>query len=152
MRVLSLDLGDKSIGLAVSDFSQTIAQGIGQIKWSNSTLNAGIDQIRKLVSQHKVKKIVVGLPKNMKGTEGWQAKKIRSFVRELSARINIPIILFDERLSTAAAERVLREAKVSFSKRKKVRDKLAATVILQNYLDSQKYLKDNPTNSFLQQG
>ncbi|MBA7683127.1 putative pre-16S rRNA nuclease [subsurface metagenome] len=149
MRVLSLDLGDKSIGLAVSDLSQTIAQGIGQMRWSNSTLNESIDQIRKLLSQHKVKKIVVGLPKNMKGEEGWQAKKVRSFVRDLSARINIPIILFDERLSTAAAERVLKEAKVSFSKRKKVRDKLAATVILQNYLDSQKYLKDNPLNSFL---
>lgn len=149
MRVLSLDVGDKSIGLAVSDLSQTVAQGIGQMKWSKSTLNEGIDQIRKLVSQHKVKKIVVGLPKNMKGEESWQAKKVCSFVRDLSARINIPVILFDERLSTAAAERVLKEAKVSFSKRKKVRDKLAATVILQNYLDSQKYLKDNPLNSFL---
>ncbi|MFQ5834582.1 MAG: Holliday junction resolvase RuvX [bacterium] len=149
MRVLSLDLGDKRIGLAVSDLSQTVAQGIGQMKWSKLTLNEDIDQIRKLVSQHKVKKIVVGLPKNMKGEEGWQAKKVRSFARDLSARINIPIILFDERLSTAAAERVLKEAKVSFSKRKKVRDKLAATVILQNYLDSQKYLEDNPLNSFL---
>jgi len=143
MRVLSLDFGDKSMGLAVSDPSQTVAQGIGQIKWSKSTLNEGIDQIKKLTSQHKVKKIVVGLPKNMKGEEGWQAKKVRSFVRDLSARISIPIILFDERLSTAAAERVLKEARVSFSKRKKVRDKLAATVILQNYLDSQKYLKGN---------
>ncbi len=149
MRVLSLDLGDKNIGLAVSDLSQTVAQGIGQMKWSKSTLNESIDQIRKLVSRHKVKKIVVGLPKNMKGEEGWQAKKIRSFVRDLSARINIPIILFDERLSTVAAERVLKEAKVSFSKRKKVRDKLAATVILQSYLDSQILLKDNPLNSFL---
>ena len=147
--MLSLDLGDKIIGLAVSDLSQTVAQGIGQIKRGRSTLNEEINQIRKLVSQHKVKKIVVGLPKNMKGEESWQAKKVRSFVRDLSARTNIPIILFDERLSTAAAERVLKEAKVSFSKRKKVRDKLAATVILQNYLDSQKYLKDNPPNSFL---
>jgi putative Holliday junction resolvase len=149
MRVLSLDLGDKSIGLAVSDLSQTVAQGIGQIKWGRSSLNEDINQIKKLVSQHKVKKIVVGLPRSMKGEEGGQAKKVRSFVKDLSVKINVPIILFDERLSTAAAERVLREAKVSFSKRKKVRDKLAATVILQNYLDSQKYLKNNPLDSSL---
>ena len=146
---MSLDLGDKRIGLAVSDLSQTVAQGIGQLKWGRSTLNEDINQIKKLVSQHKVKKIVVGLPKSMKGEESGQAKKVRSFARDLSARINVPIILFDERLSTVAAERVLREAKVSFSKRKKVRDKLAATVILQNYLDSEKYLKDNPPNSSL---
>ncbi|MFQ6067652.1 MAG: Holliday junction resolvase RuvX [bacterium] len=147
MRILSLDLGDKSVGLAVSDLSQTVAQGIGQIKWGRSTLNEDINQIKELVSQHEVKKIVVGLPKSMKGEEGGQAKKVRSFVRDLSARIDVPVILFDERLSTAAAERVLKEAKVSFSKRKKVRDKLAATVILQSYLDSQKYLKNNPLNS-----
>lgn len=146
---MSLDLGDKRIGLAVSDLSQTVAQGIGQIKWGRSTLDEDIHQIKKLVSQHKIKKIVVGLPKSMKGEESGQAKKVRSFVGDLSARINVPIVLFDERLSTVAAERVLREAKVSFSKRKKVRDKLAATVILQNYLDTEKHLKDNPPNSSL---
>lgn len=149
MRVLSLDVGDKSIGLAMSDPSQTVAQGIGQIECSKPTLNEGAHQVRKLITQHKIKKIIVGLPLNMKGEEGWQAKKVRSFVERLSAKISIPVILFDERLSTVAAERVLKEAKVSFSQRKKVKDKLAATVILQNYLDSQKYLKDNSLDSFL---
>ena len=80
----------------------------------------------------------MGLPLNMKGGEGEQAKRVRNFVDELSSGIEIPIVLFDERLSTVEAEKVLREAKVSPLKRRKVRDKIAATVILQNYLNSQR--------------
>ncbi len=138
MSILCLDVGDRTIGIAVSDSLRIVASGIGQLRRDKPGRNKELEHIKSLIFQHEVDKLVVGLPLSMKGEEGEQAKRVRNFVDELSSGIEIPVVLFDERLSTVEAERVLREAKVSPLKRRKVRDKIAATVILQNYLDSQK--------------
>ena len=138
MSILCLDVGDKTIGVAVSDPLEIIARGVGQFRRDESEQDEGIEYIRGLISQYGVNKVVVGLPINMGGEEGSQAKKIRSFTDNLSSKIDVPVILADERLSTVAAERVLREAKMSPLKRRRVRDKIAATVILQSYLDFQR--------------
>ncbi len=137
MSILCMDIGDKTIGIAISDSLQIIASGIGQFRRDKAEKNKELQRIKSLILQHEVDKLVVGLPLNMNGEEGEQAKKVRNFVDELSSGIEIPVVLFDERLSTVEAERVLREARVSPLKRRRVRDKIAATVILQNYLDSQ---------------
>ncbi len=138
MSILCLDVGDKTIGVAVSDPLEIIARGVGQFRRDESEQAKEIEYIRGLISQYGVNKVVVGLPINMGGEEGSQAKKIRSFTDNLSSKIDVPVILADERLSTVAAERVLREAKMSPLKRRRVRDKIAATVILQSYLDFQR--------------
>ena len=137
MSILCLDVGDKNIGIAVSDSLQIVASGIGQLRRFGPQKNRELGHIKSLILQYKVDKLVVGLPLSMKGEEGEQARRVRNFVGELSSVVEIPVVLFDERLSTVEAEKVLREAKVSPLKRRRVRDKIAATVILQNYLDSQ---------------
>ncbi|MCD6472795.1 Holliday junction resolvase RuvX [Candidatus Aerophobetes bacterium] len=136
MHILCLDVGDRKIGVAVSDPLEIIAQGVDQIKRNKLFPEETIYHIQKLIFKYKAKKIVVGLPKTMGGEEGFQAKKVREFVKYLSPKIDIPLILVDERLSTAIAKRVLKETKTTFSKRKKSEDKIAASVILQTYLDS----------------
>ncbi len=138
MSILCLDVGDKTIGVAVSDPLEIIARGVGQFRRDESEQAKEIEYIRGLISQYGVNKMVVGLPINMGGGEGSQAKKVRSFIDNLSSKINVSVTLADERLSTVTAERVLREARASLSKRRRVRDKIAATVILQNYLDLQR--------------
>jgi len=138
MHILCLDVGDRNIGVAVSDPLEVIAQGVGRIRWNELFPEEAIEQIKELVFKYKAEKIVVGLPKTMEGEEGFQAKKVREFVKYLSLKIDIPLILVDERLSTVTAKRVLKETKATLSKRKKSEDKIAAAVILQTYLDSQK--------------
>ena len=138
MSILCLDVGARTIGIAVSDSLRIVASGIGQLRRGNPEKNKELEHIKELIFQHKVDKLVVGLPLNMKGDEGEQARRVRNFVDQLSSGIEIPVVLFDERLSTVEAEKVLREAKVSILKRRKVKDKIAATVILQNYLNSQR--------------
>ncbi|TEU03030.1 Holliday junction resolvase RuvX [Candidatus Aerophobetes bacterium Ae_b3a] len=138
MSILCLDVGDRTIGIAVSDSLRIVASGIGQLRRDKPEKNKELEHIKSLIFQYEVDKLVVGLPLSMKGEEGEQAKRVRNFVAELSSGIEIPVVLFDERLSTVEAEKVLREAKVSPLKRRKVRDKIAATVILQNYLNSQR--------------
>ncbi len=138
MSILCLDVGDKTIGIAVSDSLRIVASGIGQLRRDEPKKNEELEHIKELILKYEVDKLVVGLPLNMNGDEGKQTKKVRGFVDRLCSAIEIPVVLFDERLSTVEAERVLREAKVSPRKRRKVRDKIAATVILQNYLDFQK--------------
>ncbi|SHJ49779.1 Holliday junction resolvase RuvX [Paramaledivibacter caminithermalis] len=134
MRLMGLDVGDKTIGVAVSDLLGLTAQGLETI---NRTGNkAAINRLRKIISEKEVKKIVVGLPKNMNGTLGPQGKKVLSFVEKLKNKVDIEIVLWDERLTTVAAERMLISADVSRKKRKKVIDKVAAVYILQGYLDS----------------
>ncbi len=137
MSILCLDIGDKNIGIAVSDSLRIVASGVGQLRRVEPEKKKELEHIKSLIIEYEVDKLVVGLPLGMNGEEGEQARKVRSFVDELSSGIEIPVVLFDERLSTVEAEKVLREAKVSPRKRRKVRDKIAAVVILQNYLDSQ---------------
>lgn len=148
MRFLGLDVGDKTIGVAVSDPSKTIAQGVGQIKWSKFAREDVVKRIRELISQYEVDKIVTGLPKNVKGEEGFQAKKVQDFLAYLSLKVRIPIVLVDERFSTVIAESILREAKTTLSKRKKNIDKISAAIILQSYLDSQAFKCEEMKDGF----
>ncbi len=132
MRIMGLDVGEKRIGVAVSDSLGYIAQGISVVKRED------IEELKKIVSDYDIEKIVVGLPKNMDGSIGEQAKKVLTFIEDLKKEIDLPILTWDERLTTKEAEGVLLKADLSRAKRKKVIDKLAAVLILQGYLDSQR--------------
>lgn len=139
MRTIGLDVGDKTIGVAISDPSGLIAQGIKTIKRSN--LEDDIQEINKIINSFKAEEIVVGFPKNMNGTIGPQGQKVINFVEILKKEIDLPILLWDERLTTVEANRMLIEgADMRRDKRKKVIDKLAATIILQGYLDHKRKL------------
>ncbi len=135
MRTMGLDLGEKTIGVAVSDPTGMIARGVDVIK--RKSMKEDIRRILSLIEEHGVEKIVLGLPLNMNNTEGPGAQMSREFGRALESRTEIPVVFWDERLTTVAAEKVLLEADVSRSKRKKVIDKMAAVFILQNYLDKE---------------
>lgn len=138
MRVLGLDVGTKTIGVAVSDEMGWTAQGIETIKvdMHDEMHDTGIVRIRELVDQYHVDTIVVGLPKNMNGTIGPRGEACQQYANLLEEQLALPVVLWDERLSTMAAERVLLSGDVSRKKRKKVIDKMAAVMILQGYLDS----------------
>ncbi len=123
--------------MAVSDPSESIAQGIEQISRDKHP-DRGIGRIKELIHTYKTGKLVVGQPLGFRGEKGTQAQKVEKFVNYLRSQINIPIILIDETLSTVAAEEILREAKLTLSKRKKVKDKLAAAIILEDYLECQR--------------
>lgn len=134
MRIMGLDVGDKRIGIALSDLMGWTAQGLETLERINTKKD--LQRLEEIVKENQVHKIVVGLPKNMNGTLGPQSEKVQKFAEGLKKRTNLEIIYWDERLSTVAAERSLIQADVSRKKRKTVIDKVAATYILQNYLDS----------------
>jgi len=134
MRILGIDLGDKKIGLAVSDPLGWTAQGLGVVT-SKGSIDADIGMINEYVKRYEVEKIIIGLPLNMDGSFGPCAEKARVFAEQLSHKLNIPVEMIDERLTTVAAEKVLLQADLSRAKRKKVIDKMAAVLILQRYLD-----------------
>ncbi len=134
---MGLDVGSKTVGVAVSDALGWTAQGIETIAINEAKGNFGFDRVAELAQIHGVEKIVVGFPKNMNNTIGPRAEASKVYAEELKKRLNLPVILWDERLSTAQAEKILLEADVSRKKRKKVIDKMAASVILQGFLDSQ---------------
>ena len=132
---MGLDLGDKRIGVAVSDPLGWTAQGKVVIESKDQL--SDIKHIVSLTEEYNVEKIVIGLPKNMNNTIGPRAQKTLDFVAALKKESSIPIITWDERLTTKEAERTLIKADISRKKRKEVIDKMAAMIILQNYLDSQ---------------
>jgi len=138
MRFLGLDIGNKRIGLALSDELGITAQGLPTL--NRTTSGNDIRKLLEIVSQHKVEKIVIGLPKNMNGTLGKSAEQVLTFIQEMKVKTAIPVDLWDERLSTIAVTRTLISANVSRRRRKEVVDKLAAVYILQGFLDSQKRL------------
>ena len=140
MKILGLDVGSKTIGVAVSDELGIIAQGVTTLK--RKGVNHDITQLLKVIEEQRAEKVVVGLPKNMNGSLGQSAKMVLTLLEELENFVDIPVIAWDERLSTVAAERALLEADMSRKKRKKVIDKVAALIILQGYLDNQKRMKD----------
>jgi putative Holliday junction resolvase len=140
MRILGLDIGSKTIGVAVSDELCIFAQGVTSL--ARKGLDHDIRELRKLIEKNEVTKVVIGLPKNMNNTLGPSADRVLSFIEELNKHITIPVITWDERLSTVAAEKVLLEADMTRKKRKRVVDKVAALLILQGYLDSQVRLKE----------
>ena len=132
-RILALDFGEKRIGVAVSDALNIIAQSVGTIE--RKGIKNDLKKIKDLVQEHDAGMLIVGLPLNMDGTEGKSANRAIDFVNELKKEINIRIEMADERLTTAQGERIFLEADLSRKKRKKNIDKIAAQLILQNYLD-----------------
>ena len=131
-RLLGLDVGRKTIGLALSDVTCTIASGLATLRREKFSADAA--RLLALAQEHGVGGLVVGLPLNLDGTEGPAAQSTRAFARNLAARTPLPILLWDERLSTVAAERSLLEADASRRRRAAVIDKVAATLILQGAL------------------
>lgn len=137
MRILGLDFGEKTIGVAVSDPFGWTAQGVEIIRRKEeANLVASIERIDEIIKQYGVEKIVLGYPKNMNNTLGPRAEKTEHFKSRLEKAFKLPVVLWDERLSTVGAERTLLEADVSRAKRKNVIDKMAAVFILQGFLDS----------------
>jgi len=137
MKVIGLDVGSKTIGVAISDALGWTAQGLTTIKWDESNLSSADEPLKHIIKEHEITKTVVGLPKNMDGSIGERGIAVKLLAEHFKKALQIPVVLFDERLSTMAAERTLLEADMSRQKRAKVIDKVAAVVILQNYLDMQ---------------
>ena len=135
MRIMGLDMGSQTIGVALSDESGLIASGVRTIH--RQTLERDLETIKDLVSQFDVARIVVGLPINMNGTLGEEANRVLAFVEGLQEALSISVKTWDERLTTVQARRILLEAGLSRKRRKRVIDKTAATLILQSYLDAQ---------------
>jgi putative holliday junction resolvase len=145
MRILALDVGERRIGLAVSDELGLTAQGLPTLKRTKPS--SDLKHIEHLVKEHAAKTMVVGLPRNMNGSMGVQAHIVMDFIEDLKRKIpETSVIPWDERLTTRAAERVLLEADLSRSKRGKKVDQLAAVLILQNYLDSLASSRDSLSN------
>jgi putative Holliday junction resolvase len=140
MKYMGLDIGSKTIGVAVSDDFGWTAQPVTTI--SRKKRDDDFQKITELIDKHNVSEIVIGLPKNMDGTLGSSAKKVIEFADFLKGNLNVPISLWDERMSTQAVTRTLIEADVKRRKRKKVIDKLAAVYILQGYLDYKEFHGD----------
>jgi putative holliday junction resolvase len=138
LRIMGLDVGSKTVGVAISDEFGWTAQGIETISINEEKGQFGLARVEELVKSYQVEKIVVGFPKNMNNTVGPRGEASKAYGNMLTELLNLPVILWDERLSTIAAERILLEADVSRKKRKKVIDKMAAVMILQGFLDSQK--------------
>lgn len=136
MRVMGLDVGTKTVGVAISDALGWTAQGIETVKIDETVGEFGIERIAELVKEYAVTEFVVGFPKNMNNTVGPRGEASENYKKLLEERFSLPVKLWDERLTTMAAERMLIEADVSRKKRKQVIDKMAAVLILQGYLDS----------------
>lgn len=134
MRIMGLDIGSHTIGVAISDELGITAQGLKTI--IRKSKEEDFEEISNIISQFEIGKIVVGLPRNMNGSLGKQAEMVLQWIKNLKEKIHLPMVTWDERLSTVEASRVLLEADVSRKKRKKAIDKLAAVIILQAYMNS----------------
>lgn len=139
MRIMSLDVGSRTIGIACSDALLMTSQGIETIR--RTSLEKDFNRLQELIAEYEVHELVVGMPKNMNGTKGERAEKTEEFVEKMKEVIDLPVSYWDERLSTVMAERQLIAADVSRKKRKSVIDKMAAVVILQGYLDRLQFNK-----------
>lgn len=139
MRVMGLDYGDKTVGVAISDELLITAQPIETVERERTNkLRKTYQRIEALIAEYEVEKIVLGRPLNMNGTEGDRVELTEAFAEELSRRTGLEIIWMDERLTTVEANRILEETGVAHSARKEHIDKMAAAIILQTYLDIQK--------------
>lgn len=132
-RILAIDFGARKIGLAVSDELGLTAQGLETYYRSNK--KADFDHLRRTIKQYNVTEIVMGLPLRMNGAEGIQAEKVQAFAEELRRKFKLPVELFDERLTSVEANRVLRETEMSIRRRAEVVDQLAAVLILQSFME-----------------
>jgi putative holliday junction resolvase len=133
-RVLGLDVGSKRIGVAISDPLGITAQGLETIRRQNKRLDFAA--LEKLVRDYEVREIVVGLPLRLSGAEGTQSEKMRLFAAEIQTRFQLPVHLWDERLTSAEANRVLRESEISIEKRAAAVDRMAAVLILQGWMEN----------------
>lgn len=138
MRYLGLDLGSKTLGVALSDITLTIASAYKTINFKENNYDSLLSEIKMIVDEYKVSKIVLGLPKNMNNTVGERGKICFDFQKKLIKYLNIEVVMQDERLSTVEATNYMLNADMSRKKRKKKIDSLAANIILQTYLDKEK--------------
>jgi putative Holliday junction resolvase len=139
-RLLGLDLGTKTIGMALSDVTRSVATPLRTLKRGKFTADA--KELAEVVATNQVGAVVIGLPLNLDGTEGPRAQSTRAFARNLAGHLNVPIVFWDERLSTAAVERHLIEADASRKRRAEVIDRMAAAYILQGALERLRRLRD----------
>lgn len=135
MRLMGLDYGTRTVGVAISDLLGLTAQGIETIEYKEHTQHRIYDRLAELIKEYEIDKIVVGMPRHMNGDIGERGLASEKFGSGLERKFKLPVVYYDERLTTVAAERVLLQADVSRKKRKKVIDKIAAVFILQGYLD-----------------
>lgn len=136
MKILGLDLGSKTLGIAISDALRLTAQGVETFTFKENHFQDAIERVKAIIQNEKIEKIILGYPKNMNGTIGERGKLSEIFARKLEKELNIQVVLWDERMSTLEAEKILIGANMSRQKRKKIIDKMAAVVILQSYLNS----------------
>ena len=135
-RILALDVGSRRIGLAVSDPLGITAQGLETLHRKNKRTD--LEHLERVIRDYRVKEIVVGLPLRMSGAEGIQSEKMAAFADDLRKRFGLPVHLWDERLTSAEANRILKEAELSIEKRKQAVDRMAAVLILQNFMESRR--------------
>lgn len=135
-RILAIDFGARKIGLAVSDELGLTAQGLPTYYRSNKKTD--FDHLRRVIKQYGITEIVMGLPLRMSGNEGIQAEKVQAFAEELRRKFKLPVHLFDERLTSVEANRLLRETEMSIRRRAEVVDQLAAVLILESFLEFRK--------------
>ena len=138
MKYLGLDLGTRTLGLSISDLTHTIASTYKTIRYEENDYEYLLEELKKIIEQEKIGKIVLGLPKNMNNTIGESAERCLNFKEELEKNLNIDVEMQDERLTTVEAHNYMIEANMSRKKRKQKVDSLAANIILQTYLDRKK--------------
>lgn len=138
MRYLGLDLGTRTLGISMSDITHTIATSYKTIRFDDSDYDSLISELKTIIEEFEIEKIVLGLPKNMNNTIGDRALTTLEFKDKLELNFHIPVVMQDERLSTVEASHYMIEADMSRKKRKKKIDALAANIILQTYLDKEK--------------
>ena len=136
VRILALDFGSRNIGLAVSDQLGLTAQGLPTLRRSNKRND--FDHLRRVIKEYGIGEIVMGLPLRMSGAEGIQSEKVQVFAEELRRKFKLPVHLFDERLTSVEANRMLRETEMSIRRRAEVVDQVAAVLILQSFLEFRK--------------
>lgn len=142
MRILGLDLGTKTLGVAISDNTELIATGLTTLRFNDECYDDVINPLKSIIEKYNVKLIVLGYPKNMNNTLGDAALRSINFKKNIEKSFNIEVIMQDERLSSVTANNILINADLSRKKRKQKVDGVAATIILQNYLDIRKGIKN----------
>ena len=138
MRILGLDLGSKTLGISMSDLTATVATTYKTIRFENENYTSLLSEVKKIVDEHKIGEVVLGLPKNMNNSIGPRGEIALTFQKQLMEYLNIPVSMQDERLSTKEATNYMIQADMSRKKRKEKIDSLAANIILQSYLDKKK--------------
>ena len=138
MRFLGIDLGSKTVGLAMSDTTLTIASTYKTIFFKDEDYNSTINEIKDIIKEYNITKIILGLPKNMNNTLGERAEITLKYKELLEKSTDLPVIMFDERLTSVISNSILIEADISRKKRKKKVDSIAAQIILQDYLNKEK--------------